>query len=207
MCTHKKIESTMNSMGLNSQGDKRKFKKFDCSVTTISIGQIHICTGNEGIGTVVGSCICCCIWDPKLCIGGMNHFVLADDNTNDASTINLYGQWCMESLLNCLYKLGSQKKDLKAKVFGGGNILSNNQLKPGFNNIKFIKSYLNNEDIEILSENIGGNCSRKIYFFPSTGAVKLKQTTYKPRLQRITKIESHYRQTHQTVKPGNIEIF
>ncbi len=199
------IIRVLDSMGLNNQGEKRTFKKFGLPVTIISIGQIHICAENEGICTIVGSCITACIRDPILKIGGMNHFILPGNANDKRQEANLYGQWCMELLLNGLYKLGAKKKNLEAKIFGGGNILSYNELQPGAKNIEFIRTYLNNEHINIHTEDLGSNCSRKLYYFPENGDVKLKRTLYASK--ELNNESDAIKQINRTLQPGDIEIF
>ena len=48
-------------------------------------GEYYVTTGDEGITTVLGSCISACIRDPQLHIGGMNHFMLPEDTSNGKS--------------------------------------------------------------------------------------------------------------------------
>src|SRR5690606_28465372 len=49
-------------------------------------GDFYVTTHDEVLDTVLGSCVSACIRNPKLGIGGMNHFMLArpSGNGNDA---------------------------------------------------------------------------------------------------------------------------
>ncbi len=49
-------------------------------------GEFYVSRGGELISTVLGSCISVCIRDPKMGIGGMNHFMLPEEG--DFSTTN-----------------------------------------------------------------------------------------------------------------------
>ena len=87
---------------------------------------------DEAITTVLGSCISACIRDPAVRIGGMNHFMLPEDNSSGKSSwiegpgglATRYGSYAMESLINELMKLGARRDRMEVKLFGGGKILS-----------------------------------------------------------------------------------
>jgi hypothetical protein len=64
------------------------------------------------LATLLGSCVSVCLFDPKLMIGGMNHFLLprgSNVNSNDQDVI-LNGDYSMEVLVNGLLNKGAQKK-------------------------------------------------------------------------------------------------
>ena len=70
-------------------------------------GEAYVTTGEEVIGTVLGSCIAACIRDPALNIGGMNHFMLplqtGEQGISRAAAMYpalCYGNWAMEHLVN-----------------------------------------------------------------------------------------------------------
>jgi chemotaxis protein CheD len=144
---------------------------------------IHIggCFASEEptvVTTVLGSCISACIYDAGRGIGGMNHIMLpgkADlKNYNNPAR---FGVNAMELLINRLMKLGAGRYDLRAKVFGGAQVISRltpeNQL--GLRNAEFVIDYLENENIKIVNSNVGGSDSRKIFFHTDTGDVFLKR--------------------------------
>ena len=76
------------------------------------------------ITTILGSCIAVCLWDKKLKFGGMNHFMLPFWNGQGLASPK-YGNIAIEKLIEKMLIDGSNKKNLIAKVFGGGEILSN----------------------------------------------------------------------------------
>ena len=75
-------------------------------------GEYYVTRSDEAITTVLGSCISACIRDPVLRVGGMNHFMLPEDNSaarHVSTPVGLstrYGSHAMESLINDLLKLG-----------------------------------------------------------------------------------------------------
>lgn len=147
-------------------------------------GEFYVTAHGEMIGTVLGSCISACVRDVKLGIGGMNHFMLPIQNEHsseqwgsDAGTsATRYGNWAMEYLLNTLYKLGCSKKNLEVKLFGGGQVLAS-MTDIGQRNILFAYDFLRKEGLTVKASDVGDIYSRKILFFPDTGAVKVRRIT------------------------------
>lgn len=135
-------------------------------------GQFHVSDDpNDRLSTVLGSCIACCMFDPEARIGGMNHFLLAQQ-TKDSGVDVKFGSYAMEMLINSLLKGGAQKSQLRAKLFGGATIT--NALRGiGEKNAQFAKSFLIRENIPIQSESLGGTNARRIHFWPTLGNVKL----------------------------------
>lgn len=119
----------------------------------------------------------------------MNHFMLPEtriptnfdklmENPSAFSNADTkYGTVSMDRLIGELQKSGAKRENLKAKVFGGGNVLkgTSEKLNVGEKNIKFIESYLKLERIPILSQSTGDIYGRKIFFIPETEKVLLKR--------------------------------
>lgn len=124
------------------------------------------------ISTLLGSCVACCLWDEIAGVGGMNHLLLASSARHDG-TCNLAGINAMELLINDLLKLGAVRSRLKAKAFGGAQMVSGlSEIGPS--NAAFVLNFLDQEGIECLSRALGGQSARQVVFIPSTGAVRVK---------------------------------
>lgn len=122
------------------------------------------------ISTLLGSCVACCLWDDGMRIGGMNHMLLTRHGT---SVERFAGVNAMELLINDLLKLGARRSYLKAKAFGGAQMVSGlSDIGPA--NCAFILDFLQAEEIPCLSQSLGGGAARQLLFTPSTGAVKMK---------------------------------
>ncbi len=145
--------------------------------TSIHIGEYHATRMPTIIYTLLGSCVAVCLYDRKKCIGGMNHILLPGSasikNFDDCAR---YGINAMELLINRTIKLGGEKNHLTAKVFGGANLLPSIPYEKcvGKKNILFVLNFLSREGIPVLSQDVGGNDSRKVYFHTDTGDVFLK---------------------------------
>lgn len=187
-------------------------KQRNVVVAKILPGEFYVTKEEEAISTVLGSCISACIWDEKMKIGGMNHFMLplkgdsfgVEGWQQDNSFTCRYGLWAMEYLINEILKYGGSRSRLKTKLFGGGKVLAM-QSDVGAKNIAFAKEYILNEGLTIDSEDVGGPWPRKVIFFPSTGKVLVKklQTTHNDTIQRR---ELQYEQTINKPQSDSADI-
>ncbi|HEU4623199.1 MAG TPA: chemoreceptor glutamine deamidase CheD [Steroidobacteraceae bacterium] len=161
----------------------QRFWEPDTQRWTVKIlpGEYYVTRADEAITTVLGSCISACIRDPVVNVGGMNHFMLPEDNAVRAPgskeppvLATRYGSHAMESLINDLLKLGARRGRLEIKIFGGGRVLAA-MTDIGARNIEFVKSYLALERLPIDAQDVGGEQPRKVIYFPSDGKVKVRK--------------------------------
>ncbi|MDK1288984.1 chemoreceptor glutamine deamidase CheD [Pseudoalteromonas umbrosa] len=150
-------------------------------VAKVLPGEFYVSKNDELISTVLGSCIAACVYDEKLGIGGMNHFMLPGaqkmkDITNvHSDDFNCrYGNWAMEFLINEVLKNGASRTNLKVKLFGGGKIISA-MTDIGVGNIRFAQAYVEEENLELVSHDVGGPWPRKVVFHPQSGTAKVKK--------------------------------
>lgn len=154
---------------------------FQKNIVTIHPGEFYATGDDVLIATVLGSCISIALHDIHLNIGGMNHFMLPESKLQKVvldEDKGRFGNYAVELLLNDLYSKGSQKRNLQAKVFGGGNVLDDGGGRAnmtGMNNISFALAFLETEHIPIQVNDTGGIFPRKIYFNPLTAKVYLKR--------------------------------
>ncbi len=177
----------------------------------IKPGEFYVTKCDEAIVTVLGSCVSACIRDPAVRIGGMNHFMLPFNKSEASSSWNdgkatRYGTYAMEQLINEILKYGGEKKRLEVKVFGGGRVLAT-MTDIGAQNISFVREFLREEQLAILSEDLGDDYPRKVYYFPHTGKVRMM----KLRTVNNDTIERRERayQSDLEKKPvsGDVELF
>ena len=140
---------------------------------SVHVGQGEHAIGREPdmvIGTVLGSCVSACLWDPEARVGGMNHIVLPDPSGMRA-TMDGHGALAMEHLINALLREGASRPRLRAKVFGGAAMIVGLP-DIGRRNIEFMTGYLRNEGIPIDGSSLGGNQARMIRFWPHSGLAR-----------------------------------
>lgn len=157
------------------------------------------------IATVLGSCIAACIWDPKAAVGGMNHFMLPDASVPEEG--GRYGAFAMEVLINQLLKLGAQRSNLQAKIFGGGRVMTGmNSFDIGERNTRFATDYLRTEGIPIVGQDVLGPHPRKVVFWPLTGKAMIKRLP-PSELQPLTREERSLTTKQISNSPSSIELF
>lgn len=127
------------------------------------------------VTTLLGSCVAVCLWDKKLQIGGINHFMMPYWNGTGLASPK-YGNIAIEKLINNMINIGSNTNDMVAKVFGGAKVLSTNHsiFNIGERNIDTQEIILEKYNIKVVAKSIGGNSGRKIIFNTQTGVVKMK---------------------------------
>ena len=148
-------------------------------VTTVHQGDCHISNASDlTFSTVLGSCISACIRDRVANVGGMNHFLLAEQSGSSKDRYGAsarYGAFAMEQLINKVLSQGTGRKaNLEIKVFGGGKI--NASLDDvGAKNIEFVREFLAAEGYSLASEDLGGSYARRVLFKPHSGRAFVKR--------------------------------
>jgi chemotaxis protein CheD len=159
--------------------------KFQRTVSIIHPGEYYATREHTIISTVLGSCVAVALYDPKNRFAGLNHFMLPGrlgSNNLAGSDTGKYGIFAMEFLVNEMIKLGANKGDLVAKVFGGGHVLNRTVDNGGSipsSNVTFAFEYLKTEGIKVQTSDVGGTIARKIFLEPETFKVWLKRITGK----------------------------
>ncbi len=127
------------------------------------------------INTILGSCVAVCLYDPVLKIGGINHYMLPYWNGQGLASPK-YGNIAIEKLLDKMLSLGCNKNNLKAKIFGGGEVIETQvvQFHIGSRNIEVARQILEEKKIPLLNSSVGGKLGRKIEFITFTGEVRQK---------------------------------
>lgn len=164
---------------------------------------------DEVLVTILGSCVSACIRDPRLGIGGMNHFMLAEGESQswggDAKSTR-YGNFAMEKLVNELLKAGCSRDTLEIKVFGGGNV-TDTRNAIGTQNAEFVLRYLDGEGFNCAAQDLGGLHPRRIHYYPATGRV-VRRILAGSETSSIAKQETEYAGRLSSRKvAGDIELF
>lgn len=184
-------------------------RQFDCHAAKILPGEYYVTARDMVLVTVLGSCIAACIRDPVLCVGGMNHFMLPEHGGDPDSILSLsarYGSYAMELLINHLIKMGANRSRLEAKVFGAGRVLAG-VTDVGMRNTAFVLDYLKRERIKLVASDLGGTYPRKVYFFPDTGRVLVRELRTLHNETLITRERSYSKIIDTMPMEGDAELF
>ncbi len=184
-------------------------------IAKILPGEFYVTrSANELIATTLGSCVSACIWDEENTIGGMNHFMLplseveAEKITwgNVASDATRYGNYAMEHLINEILTHGGIRRNLKAKVFGGGKVL-NQSNEVGLRNAEFVLTYLHQENLTLVGEDLGDVYPRKVLFDPISGRARMKKIQSVSNDTIAVREQQYSQEIKQVPVEGDIELF
>jgi len=192
---------------------QRRFdSRVNAVVATLLPGDYYVAIEGEMISTVLGSCVSACIRDRRLCIGGMNHFMLPIDESEGssawgttASSTTRFGNVAMERLINEMIKLGAHRDDMEVKLVGGGKVLDA-MTDIGARNIQFVRDYVRAEGFAVIGEDLGDVYPRRVMYHPQTGSARVKRLTRSDR--HVVADERRYmRNMDRTAVSGEIELF
>ena len=110
-------------------------------------GKLIIGTGQQHITTILGSCVSVVITDKKNLVWGMNHFVLPYKKDCLNSELGKYGNHSIELMLKQMEKMGGEKRNYQAKIYGGFNALSDCKTTIGHENIRIALSILSGRQV------------------------------------------------------------
>ena len=186
-------------------------RSFDCEAAKILPGEYYYTGKPMLIVTVLGSCVAACIRDRVSGIGGMNHFMLPDGDSdigNPTSASMRYGAYAMEMLINQLLKAGARRENLEAKVFGGGNVLRGfTAINIGEQNARFVRAFLKAEKIRVVAEDLNDVHPRKVYFFPATGRVLVKKLKQLNNYTLVRREQDYASRLKKNEVAGEIDLF
>lgn len=142
-------------------------------IEQIHIGGVFASREESMVRTVLGSCVAACLYDAEAGIGGMNHFMLPA-GSGDLSTPARYGVHAMELLINRIMAMGGDRRRLKAKAFGGGNVLGVDAIGVGRDNVAFVKAFLSTEGIPLTASRLGGDDALEVRFYTREARVLVR---------------------------------
>jgi len=161
--------------------------------------------------TTLGSCVCACIRDKVSGIGGINHFMLPDsghDKHNPLGHSARYGAYAMEVLINQLIKMGAKRSNFEAKVFGGAAVLQGFTVNNvGESNAEFVMNYLETEKIFVAAQDLLDIYPRKVYFFPRSGLVRVKNLKAVHNNSIVNREAEYNKRLYYAKLEGDVELF
>lgn len=137
--------------------------------------KLYLCKNSTDVITVLGSCVSVCLYDNNKKFGGINHYMLPLWNGKGLPSPK-FGNIAIKKLIEKMLDQGSNKKDLVAKVFGGGEVIKGDHklFQIGQRNIEIANQILNEYDIKIIKQSTGGKQGRKIMYRTGSGEVLMK---------------------------------
>jgi len=170
---------------------------------TIYIGGVYASGQPMVVKTLLGSCIAVCLHDAVRGVGGMNHFMLPGGN-GDGDDAGRFGVHAMDLLIGAIMKAGGDRRRLIAKVFGGANVLDvqGPVVDVPRQNVEFIRTFLKEEEIPVVSADVGGRYARHVHFHTQDGRAFVK------RVRRVHAVRAEEQaRAAPAVKYGEITLF
>ena len=126
----------------------------------------------------LGSCIGVVVYDPKVRVGGMLHYMLPEsslDKDKAAKNPYMFADTGIPALFKSTYTLGAQKNRMRVVVVGGAQILD----QKGFFNIgkrnhMALRKIFFKNGVLVDHEDVGGNVNRTIRIEIGTGDIYMK---------------------------------
>lgn len=193
-------------------GSVRRFRDQGGNVVVKLLpGDYYVTSQEEVLDTILGSCVSACIRNPRLRIGGMNHFMLPRPSGHGTDTwehlagrATRYGSASMEQLINRILSVGGTRAELEVKIFGGGRVLSSLS-DIGNHNVIFVRDYLMQEGLKVASEDVGSNCPRHVQYFPMTGRVRVRHL--RARADVVSQEQRFLKHIENKPVAGEIDLF
>lgn len=146
----------------------------------VGMADLKVIKGTGSLITLgLGSCVGIALYDKKIKVAGLAHIMLPSsleikNNKNKAKFANT----AIEILLKDMERLGSNRKDIVAKLAGGAQMFNFNSnqdiLKIGKRNVIASKNKLIESKIKVISEDTGGNFGRTIELKVEDGQLIVK---------------------------------
>ncbi|MBU1172612.1 MAG: chemotaxis protein CheD [Proteobacteria bacterium] len=146
----------------------------------VGVSDMKISGNNEEVLITysLGSCIGVVVYDPKVRVGGMLHYMLPEsslDKDKAAKNPYMFADTGIPALFKSTYTLGAQKNRMRVVVVGGAQILD----QKGFFNIgkrnhMALRKIFFKNGVLVDHEDVGGNVNRTIRIEIGTGDIYMK---------------------------------
>jgi chemotaxis protein CheD len=147
-------------------------------IVGISDMKVSNTPGDVLITYSLGSCIGLVIWDPKVRVGGLLHYMLPEsklDKNRAQKRPYMFGDTGIPALFRAAYELGAVKNRMIVKAVGGSQLLdSSGVFNIGKRNYAMMRKLFEKNSITIAKEDIGGTVNRTVSLDVKTGRVVLK---------------------------------
>ena len=147
-------------------------------VVGISDMKVSNTPGDTLITYSLGSCIGVVIWDGKVKVGGILHYMLPESSIDpDKARVKpyMFADTGIPRLFKAAYALGADKSRLVVKVFGGGQIMdADGVFNIGKRNYMILRKMFLKNGVMIAAEDVGGTVNRTVSLEVATGVTRLK---------------------------------
>lgn len=144
-------------------------------------GGFHFGKGNIRIRTILGSCVSIVMWHEKLQIGGMCHYLLPSRSKNSHKYLDgRYADDAIDLFMEKIHAANTDPGQYQVKIFGGGNMFPKHAKREKCadvpcRNVLAARELVKLHKLNLVSENLGGEGHRQIFFDVWNGEVWLRR--------------------------------
>lgn len=141
-------------------------------------GQARVAISPTRFTTILGSCVAVCLFDRRLGVGGLNHFLLPGAPERMVDDRLRWGEPAIEWLVASARESGARAGALEAKVFGGAHVaqmLAAPRDRIGDRNAATALGALERLGIPVVARAVGGVFGRKLVFESHTGSAFVRE--------------------------------
>ncbi len=142
---------------------------------TIGISEMKVSNRPDDVLVTysLGSCVGLSLFDPVAGVGGLIHCMLPLSKIDAAKAQAkpcMFTDTGVPALLQAVFDLGAERRNLIAKVAGAASLLDDKGLfKIGERNYTVLRKVLWKNNILIAGEDVGGTAARTVYLFMDSG--------------------------------------
>lgn len=127
-------------------------------------GDVALGLAGDAFKTLLGSCICVVLTDPRRTVGALCHIVHVGEPNSANQNNTAYGMVAMERMFGLLRGKGVNPVMCEAYVYGGGNMFAQffNTRHVGANNAAWVLDFLHAHGIVVVEQETGGTGYRKL---------------------------------------------
>ncbi len=129
--------------------------------------------------TLLGSCVAITLWNPRMGIGGMCHFLLPSrTRPHNAPRDGKYGDEAIDMLVGAIKHAGSQPRDYEAHLYGGADTMPDLERAMryvGESNIEMGWKLINEHSFQLKGVDVGGSIPRLVRMNLTNGHVEMSR--------------------------------
>ncbi|MFQ3285415.1 MAG: chemotaxis protein CheD [Natronomonas sp.] len=145
----------------------------------VSIAEFAIASTGTITTSGLGSCLGVAIYDPHAGVGSLLHPMLPRRNGDDDRPPARFVDSGIDAVVGALGEAGADPSTLRAKVTGGAAVVdfsTDDGYSIGDRNIETAREVLAARGIELVGEEVGGDCGRTMRVDAATGGVTVQRT-------------------------------
>lgn len=136
-------------------------------------GEFCIVTEPTILETLVGSCVCVCLYNFRNGCAAMNHFLRDRPARDGQADMGEFGSTSTEHIIARLMAIDDVPTHYRAMIFGGAAVLKTERGTSdiGTKNIDMAMKVLADAHIRVVHKEVGGRRGRRVTFETETGTV------------------------------------